>query len=215
YYDAIVALDVGGEFLRHLLHDPRWYVARNAASLLGDMGVVNADKALSEMLLKHEDDRLRVAAARALIRLRTPRALGALQSAIYDTNSEVRRIAASSYIVAMNTPGVGRPPLHNLARAFDVEQDEDVALEIMAAMGRLGSADAVQLLLRIAQSPSLGTPGAASAEERGYTPRATWARIAALEALVHARGGAVSTLISSLMHDEDILIADVARRMSG
>lgn len=210
YFDTIVALDLGGSLLRDTLHDERWYVVRNTAALLGEMGIADADMLLVE-LLGRDDERIRIAAARALIRLRTPRALAALHDAIDDTNVEVRRIAATSYTVATSTAGVPRPTAGRLAAALDHEQDEDVALEMMAAMGRLGSADAVQRLLRIAQSPTVDTPAAIGAEERGYTPRPSWVRIAALEALVDARGAAVHASVEALVMDDDVLVSSAAR----
>jgi hypothetical protein len=209
YFDAIVSLDMGGSLLIESLHDSRWFVVRNTAALLGEMNIAGADAALIA-LLSSDDERIRIAAARALIRLRTPTALSALHAAIDDASTEVRRLSATAYTVA-STSGTVRPTAIRLAAALDREQDEDVGLEMMAALGRLGSADAVQRLMRIAQSPTVDTTRPLTGDDRGPTPRPSWARIAALEALVDARGEAVASIVESLAGDQDRMVASVAR----
>ncbi len=209
YFDTIVAIDQGGELLRNALTDQRWYVVRNACALISEMRINGADSELAQ-LLYHSDSRIRIAAARALLRLRTQRALTALHAAINDSNPEVRRLAATSFSTAAATAGHARPPVTALAQALDHETDEDVALGMMAAMGKLGSADAVQRLLRIAQSPTEGSAEAIGALERGYIPRPSWVRAAALEALVDARGVAVVPAVQALTRDGDEMVAGLA-----
>lgn len=206
YFDAIVATDVGALLLFESLADPRWYVVRNAAALLGEMHFERADRRLLP-LLEHDDERIRIAAARALMRLRTPVALTGLQRRIDDTNAEVRRLAAASYGVAGAPGSATRPSVGPLAAAFERETDDDVALEMLAALGKLGSSDAVQRLLRIALPPT-----GEGASERG---RPSWLRIAALEALVRARGHAVIPAIEGLVNDPDAEVAGEARRVLG
>lgn len=206
YFDAIVALDLNAAILLDLVHDSRWFVVRNAVALLGETGVVEADVAVLP-LLTHDDDRIRIAAARALMRLGTAKAMHALHGVIDDTHPEVRRIAAAAY--GLPTPGGGsvRPPAARLAAALDLERDEDVALEMLASLGKLGSADAIQRLLRIAQP----TAAAESGERR--VPRDAWIRIAALDALVRARGHAAMSSIESLAGDADPEVAAAVSRL--
>lgn len=211
YFDSIVALDIGSPLLFDSLHDPRWFVVRNAASLLGEMGVQQADVAMLP-LLTHDDERIRVSVARGLVRLATPAALRALHSAIEDPNAEVRRLSAAAYGLSGNTQGQVRPPAQRLTVAFEKETVEDVALEMLAALGRLGSADAVQRLLRIAQ-PSLPPASGADVGER-QAPRESWIRIAAIEALVKARGRAMVPAIEGLLNDADPEVAATALRLS-
>lgn len=209
YFDGIVAMDVGAALLFDALRDPRWFVVRNAAALLGEMQVENSDTVLLP-LLAHEDERIRIAAARALVRLRTPAALSGLQRAIEDGNVEVRRLSAAAYGIAGSVKGRSRPPAGPLAAALDRETDDDVALEMLSALGRLGSSHAVQRLLRIVlPASSERAPGDAA------PPRDTWVRIAALEALVHARGHAMVPAIESLMSDADAEVAAAAARLYG
>ncbi|WP_411279519.1 HEAT repeat domain-containing protein [Gemmatimonas sp.] len=208
YFDSIVALDLNATLLFDLVRDSRWFVVRNAVALLGEMGVEQADVAILP-LLTHDDDRIRIAAARALMRLGTAKAMHGLHGVVEDKHPEVRRIAAAAY----GLPGVGgggggvRPPAARLAAALDKERDEDVALEMLASLGKLGSADAIQRLLRIAQPAPAAEPG-----ERQVN-RDAWIRIAALEALVRARGYAVLSSIESLAGDADPEVAAAVVRL--
>ena len=197
YFDSIVSLDLGATLLFDLVRDPRWYVVRNAVALLGEMGVEYADTAMLP-LVTHEDDRIRIAVARALIRLGSAKALAGLHGLIDDRNAEVRRIAAASYGLTSSASGSVRPPAARLAMALERETDEDVALEMLASLGRLGSADAVQRLLRIALPPQQPQDGS----ERP-APKESYLRVAAIESLLRARGQAVVPALESLRNDPD------------
>ncbi len=204
FFDGIVAIDVGSLMLFELLRDSRWYVVRNAAALLGEMGIEHADSAMLP-LLAHTDDRIRIAVARALMRLRTPKALQALHAKIDDPTAEVRRLSAAAFGLASGAGSGLRPPAARLSAALESESDEDVALEMLAALGRLGSADAVQRLLRIAVPTSQ--------ELAVGSQRDSWVRVAALEALVRARGHAMLAVIETLLTDADTEVAAAAVRL--
>ena len=212
YFDSIIAMDVGSARLYDALRDSRWFVVRNAAALLGEMGVEHADEELIP-LLHHADERLRVAGARALMRLRTVRSLQALHASIDDANPEVRRLSAAAFGLAGAIVGGGvRPPAARLAAALEIETDADVTLEMLAALGRLGSADAVQRLIRIAMPSTTDTNGVPLGETRD-----AWIRIAALEALVRARGSQMQALIDEFASDADpeVAAAAAALRVAG
>ena len=202
YFDAIVAQDSGVSQLREALNDARWYVVRNAAALLGEMGMSDSDASLMP-LLAHLDARIRIAAARALSRLRTARGLLAVQQRLSDPNAEVRRLAAAAFGLSAAIAGAAKPHSGPLGTALASELEEDVALEMLASLGKLGSADAVQRLIRLA----LGGP------ER--VTHAGWFRVAALEALVSARGHAAVPTIEVLVSDGDEEVAATARRLLG
>ena len=206
YFDSIVALDLKSTVLLDLLRDERWFVVRNAVALLGEMGVDQADVAMLP-LLTHEDDRIRIAVARALMRIGTGVAMHGLYGVIEDPQTEVRRIAAAAYGLSSAGASGVRPPAARLAAALDQEQDDDVALEMVASLGKLGSADAIQRLLRIAQPKAAPTLG-----ER-LTTRKSWIRIAAMEALVQARGFAVRAAIESIANDQDPDVAAAVVRL--
>lgn len=173
-FDAIVALDAGEDALREALDDPRWYVVRNAAALLGEMGVVEADVHLTP-LLTHPDERLRVAGARALSRLASARALAALQARLQDDVPEVRRLAAAAH----GARSQGKPSTIALLAAFERERDEDVLLEILAVFGQLGSPECVQRLVRLVRDETAPA----------------WMREAAYQSLRAARGDQVTRLL--------------------
>ena len=206
YFDSIVALDLNATLLFDLVRDSRWFVVRNAVALLGEMGVEQADVVMLP-LLTHEDDRIRIAAARALMRLGTAKAMPGLHGVIEDAHPEVRRIAAAAYGLPGHGGGGVRPHAARLAAALDKERNDDVALEMLASLGKLGSADAIQRLLRIAQPAVAAEPG-----ERQIN-RDAWIRIAALEALVRARGYAVMGAIESLAGDADPEVAAAVVRL--
>jgi HEAT repeat protein len=205
FFDSVVALDLNATLLIDLVRDSRWFVVRNAVALLGEMGVDQADTAMLP-LLTHEDDRIRIASARALMRFGTAKAIQGLHGVIDDRHPEVRRIAAAAYGLPGTGPGGARPQAARLSAALDKEPNDDVALEMLASMGKLGSADAIQRLLRIAQ------PVAAEPGERAV-PRDAWLRIAALESLVRARGGAVLPAIEALVGDADPEVAAAVMRL--
>jgi HEAT repeat protein len=207
YFDSIVQLDIAGPTLFDHVRDSRWFVVRNAVALLGEMGIEQADLAMLP-LLHHADERIRVAVARSLVRLGTVKALQGLHAAIDDASAEVRRIAAISYGLTSGTGTVVRPPALRLAMALEKETNEDVALEMLASLGKLGSADAVQRLLRLAMPQQ-------QAGDTGEAPREAWLRIAALEALVKARGNAVMPHVQALMNDADPEVAQAAFRLRG
>jgi hypothetical protein len=200
YFDAIVAQDSGRSQLREALSDPRWYVVRNAAALLGEMGMAEADAPLIP-LLSHLDERIRIAAARALTRLRTTRGLSALQQRLGDSNAEVRRLAAAAFGLSSAIAGTPKPNSGPLAAALLTETDEDVALEMIAALGKLASPDAVQRLIRMSLDTS------EKSVERA------WFRVATLEALVEARGHAAAATLGVATSDANEEVAAAARRL--
>ena len=81
----------------NMLGDARWFVVRNAADLLGEMQVAEAEEPLS-LLSKHEDERVRRAATGALMSLGTPRALKAIQQALTDPAPATRMQAAAALV---------------------------------------------------------------------------------------------------------------------
>ena len=64
YRDALASCPHAAPMLGHMLGDPQWFVVRNAAELLGEMGVHEVDGKLVETL-NHPDARVRRAARTA------------------------------------------------------------------------------------------------------------------------------------------------------
>jgi HEAT repeat protein len=185
YFDALVTLNAGVPALIHMLGDARWYVARNAADLLGEMAAEEALSPLSD-LLKHDDDRVRRAAITALSKLHSPKAVEALRAALRDSSAQVRMQAAAGMGAqkGMRTAGT-------LAKALDAEEDMEVQLAIIGALGRLATPDAVQRLIKMAE------PGAL------FKKKPVALRVASVQALGEARTPAAQNALQHLLDDKD------------
>ncbi len=146
YRDALAACPQAAPMLGHMLGDPQWYVVRNAAALLGEMGVHEVDGKLVETL-NHPDARVRRAATGALARLGTPRALHALQNMLRDANPDIRRQAA----LGLGAAGQ-RAAASDLISALDKEQDIDVQQALITALGKVATGEAVERLGSIARA---------------------------------------------------------------
>ena len=186
YFDALLQLNSGIPALVHMLGDARWYVARNAADLLGEMQAAEAEGPLGD-LLKHDDDRVRRAAANALAKIGTPKAVQGLHVALKDSSPDVRKQAASGLALRK-----GQKSANTLSRALDDEADAEVQLEILRALGRLATPDAVQKLVK-----------AAEPEGRLFKKKNVAYRVAAVRALGEARTPAALTTLQSLVNDKE------------
>jgi Arc/MetJ-type ribon-helix-helix transcriptional regulator len=195
YYDALVQLRLGIPILVGALGHPQWYIVRNAAGLLGDMGATQADAALAR-LLDHPDERVREAVTGALAKLNTRAARLALQQLLQDRSPSVRLNAVKAF--ASNREARIAAPL---AVALDTEEDGDVQLGLLAGLGQLATPDAVEKLSRAALPSDM-------------RPRPAVFRVAALEALVVARGAGAQATIKALLDDGDPAVREAARRLA-
>lgn len=186
FFDALLHLNAGVAALIHMLGDARWYVARNAADLLGEMQAAEAETPLVEML-KHDDDRVRRAAATALAKLGTPKAVQALQDALRDNSPQVRLQAAAGLAARK-----GQKSAATLAKALDDETDAEVQFAILGALGRLATSDAVQKLVR-----------AAEPDGRLFKKKPVAYRVHAVQALGQARTAGALAALKSLVNDKE------------
>lgn len=193
YFDALLELKAGIPALLHMLGDARWYVARNAADLLGEMGAREAEEPLTE-LLRHDDDRVRRSATGALMKLGTPRAMQAIQDALKDAQPQTRMQAAAALVARKDVRSAA-----TLVRALDDEKDEEVQAAFLIALGRLGTPDAVQRLLR-----------AAEPEKGLFRKKSTAYRIAAIQGLTDARTAECVDALRELQKDRDDEVRDAA-----
>ena len=197
YFNALVRLKAGVPALVHMLGDARWYVVRNAADLIGELKAAEADVALCEVL-RHDDERVRRAATAALGKLGTPRAVQGLQQALRDAAPPVRTQAAVGLGTQKGKSAAGA----SLAEALESETDAEVALSILAALGRVGTPDAVQRLIRVAQP-----------DGRLFKKKPVAERVAAVHALGEARTPAALDALSSLLTDKEKEVRDAAVRV--
>ena len=192
-FDAIVQSATGVPVLvAHLAHE-RWFVVRNAVCLLGAMHATTAEGALIETL-SHDDDRVRTAAATALLQLGTVSGHRALERAIHDSSSDVRRRALRALL---RDEALARSATL-LSEALDLERDGDVQLDVVASLKAIGTPHAIRQLVRLC-----GTTG--------QIARAPAVRRAALEALVTLRPSVAAPLVRRYAQDRDPEIRAHAR----
>jgi HEAT repeat protein len=191
YFDALLELRAGVPTLLHMLGDPRWFVARNAAVLLGELGSPEAEQPLSD-LLHHDDERVRHAATIALMRLGTPRSMPAIEQALRDSAPQIRMQAATMLV---ERRGDASPA--PLLGALDAEKDDEVRASFYQALAHFATPEAVEKLITAAQP------------ERGLFRRKPVAlRIAAIQALAMAGTPQALDALVALQADRD---SDVQR----
>jgi HEAT repeat protein len=188
YYDALLRLRSGIRTLMFMLGDPRWYVVRNAAELLGEMKSAEAEADLTK-LLQHRDDRVRTAAAAALAKLGGTAAVRGMRSSLKDASAGVRE-RMSQAIAAPRNDGSS---VESIIRALDREEDSRVQMAMLAALGQLGTPAAVDKLLEIARSDKKLLTRA----------RPTPMRVAAVHALGDVKNTTAMHALQALMHDKE------------
>jgi HEAT repeat protein len=194
-FEVLTELQAAVPALARMLGDSRWFVVRNAADLLGEMGASPAESALID-LLQHTDDRVRRSATNALLKLGTPNALKTIYEAVNDQSPEVRMQAAA----ALSTKRDGRTS-STLIRAIEDESDSDVQIAMIAALGRVATNDAVQKLVKLAEP-----------EARLFRKKPTAIRVAAVQALGEAKTPAAVTALKELTEDKEREVRDTATR---
>lgn len=185
YLDALRQCPAAVNSLLFLLNDDRWFVVRNAAWLLGELGSADADRRLAE-LMAHREPRVRRAVATALGRLATSRALLALLQAINDPSPDVRLQAVQAIASARNPRAVPW-----LIEAMDHEQDTDVQGALMAALGSTPTEDGVARLMRAAEAGGM------------LVRKPAAVRLRAIEALAEANTPSARQALQNLLSDRD------------
>lgn len=194
YCTAITQCPAARTLLPHLLEDHRWYVVRNAAELLGEMGVTEGDEALVAVL-RHSDSRVRRAAVVALGRLATERALQALPLALADQAAPVR-LATAHALATLRRPRSVRP----LVQALEREEDADVQHALLAALGTHRTDEAVDRLVHESRPGSL------------LSRRPVARRLAAVHALGEAATAASIAALRTLLSDKHDEVRAAAER---
>jgi hypothetical protein len=195
YLAALVKCRDAVPTLIHLLGDNRWYVARNASDLLGEMRALEAESALLEVV-NHREERVRRSVATALARLGTPRAIQAVQHMFHDPVSEVR-------VHAVQGAGSTKSPhvVSVLARALDAETDPEVQAVILAALGRQATEEAIARLVK-----------AAEPEGRLFRRKPTALRVSAVQALAEANTPSAIAALRRFTEDKEREVRHAAAR---
>ena len=194
-YRAVLArLPLAREALVQMLSDPRWYIVRQAAEFLGELGTEAAERPLAE-LLRHDDERVRRAATRALSRIESSFTLDAVARAVVDVSATVRLEA----VAGLGMRKTGRAG-SMLVKAIDSEAEQEVQYAILSALGRVATPEAVQKLTKAAEAASgLFT----SRKNIGL-------RVAAVYALGDARTAGALTALQALATDKDKEVREAA-----
>jgi HEAT repeat protein len=185
-FQALTGMKEGTDQLVHMLGHHQWFVVRNVAELVGELGLEEAVPALARQL-DHEDERVRKAVALALAKTGSRSAAEPLRRALKDKSPEVR-IQAAVGVGGRKASALAMP----LVVAMGEEEDETVEQELMLALGRIGSPDAVQALIKFAQ------PGG-----KLFGRKPTALRVIAVEALRLAATPAAIGTLEGLGADSD------------
>jgi len=192
-FDALKHMTEGTDQLVHMLDHSAWFVVRNVAELIGELGMEDAVPALGKCL-DHPDERVRKAVGLALAKIGTRGAAEPLRRALRDRSQEVRMQVAVG-IGGRKSSALAMP----LVVAMEEEKDEAVVRELILALGRIGSPDAVQALIKWAQPTG-----------RFFGRKPSELRVAAVEALRLAATPAALGTLEGLSDDGDRAVRDAA-----
>ena len=193
-FDSLRRVPEGYHLIVSMLRHPDWFVVRNAAWLVGDLGIYEAVGELTAAV-EHWDGRVRQAAAAALAKLGTPETAEPLLRILRSDDDQLRSIVLSA-VKGRAADALVRP----IVIAAQGEKDPEQFGEYLKALGRIGTPDAVRFLIKTAQ-PGRRIIGRKSKEER----------LAAIEGLGIAGGAPAQGTLESLMADRDRDISDAAR----
>jgi len=144
YLRALRRLEEGMDVIASLLNHHEWFVVRNAADLVGELRIPEAVPLLTRVA-QHDDPRVRQSVGLALARIGTPETALPLRKFITDPDLRVR-MAVVKEVGGRNLSGLAMP----LVSAAAGTEDPDVLAEYYHALGRIGTPDAVQALVKAA-----------------------------------------------------------------
>ena len=185
-FGALTQIKQGAAQLVHLLGHHQWFVVRNIAELAGELGAEEAVPALAQQL-EHKDERVRKAVALALAKIGSRNAAEPLRRALRDSSAGVRLQVALG-VGARRASAL--TPL--LTGALEAEKEGEVVRELVLALGRIGSPEAVQALIKFVQPTG-----------RLFGRRPTPLRVAAVDALRLAGSPAAVGTLQGLGGDGD------------
>lgn len=141
------------DLLRETIHSSKWFVVRNAVTLLGDLRL-ESGLALLEALTDHPDQRVRRAVIRSLSMIGGDKAVKQLLKLAEDPAIPLRRPAVKA--LGATRSGAAVAPLLAIAQRFDpFGHHTDLRRDAVSALGTLGDKKAVVTLLALAKRPNL------------------------------------------------------------
>lgn len=198
YRDALVALDhVGVPLLEDMIGDERWFVVRNMVGILGEIRSADAVDHFRRTV-EHSDARVRRETILALSKLGGEEAVPLLAKGLNDAEAPLRAAAALG-LGLTKLPMAAGPLLTRLPQ----EDDADVELEIVRALGRIGDPRAVE-------------PLAERARGGGFFSRVPVPlRVAAARALGEVGGDAAGAVLRKLAGDRNAEVSGAAKKALG
>lgn len=192
---ALRNIEEGTDNIVSMLNHHEWYVVRNVADLIAELGIDDAVPALGKVV-EHEDARVRRSVGIALARIGNRATVRHLRTILRDPDPGIRMAVAKE----IGGGGLGAlvMPLVNQA---DSEEEESIRAELYRALGRIGTPDAIQALNKICRPSG-----------KLFGPNLSESRRAAVEGLVLAGGAAAVTALESLRKDRDRSVRDAARQ---
>lgn len=191
YLQVLRGMPQGIDQLVHMLGHPEWYVARNVADLMGDVRLEESVPALGR-LLGHAERRVRLSAAIALGKIGTPATVDLLRRALKEGDADLRIQVASG--IGRSSRALAMP----LVTLIEAESSIEVVAAYYAALGRIGTPEAVQALAKAAE------PGG-----RLVGRKSAALRVAAVEGLRLAGAGRA---LAVLADDADRQVRDAVRQ---
>jgi len=195
YFSALKEMSEGGKLLVHMLSHDQWFVVRNVAELCGELLEEKAVHSLAKHM-SHEDERVRRSVAGALAKIGGPGAVEPLRRALHDSSPSVRLQAVQDLDGRRN-----RGLAMTLAVSADGESRPDIQREMHLALGRIGSAEAIQALIKAAE------PGKRSFLRR----KPVSVRLSAVQGL-HIAGPSAANALKDLLSDEAPEIRDAVQK---
>ena len=193
-YNALRQVNTASPLLGRLLLHDEWFVVRNVAELCGDLRAEDTIPQLARHV-NHSDERVRRAVAGALAKIGTALAVEPLRQMLHDASPQVR-LQAVQGLDGTRSRGLAM----SLALAAEEETNSDVLRELLLALGRIGTPDAVQALARAA------APG-----RRLFNRRPLATRLAAIAGLRVAGSPPAATALQGLLGDDEQSVRDAAQ----
>jgi HEAT repeat protein len=194
YYAALRQMTAGTDLLVNMLTHDEWFVVRNVADLCGELRIEAAVPRLARHLA-HDDERVRRSVAGALAKIGTPSTIEPLRQAMRDPSPTVRLQAVQGIDGRR-----GRGLAMTLAVLLDEEAHPDITREMLLALGRIGTSEAVQAL------------GRAAAPGRLFHRKPVAIRLAAVEGLRVAGNAAAGALLQPMLADHDGEVRQAAQK---
>ena len=172
-----------------------WFVIRNVAELCGELRLEAAVPVLARHLT-HPDERVKRAAIVALAKIGTPATVEPLRNALKDAAPAVR-MQTVMVIDGKQNRALGL----RLVSILEEETVPEVLREVCYAVGRSGSSEGVQALIRMA------SPGG-----KLFNKKPAQQRVWAVEGLRMAGGSSAQGALEGLFQDSDKEVREAAQK---